>query len=141
MREILFKAKRLDNGEWIEGGLVHQTDYYGIKVDHYFIIDGTGTHDYDIGHEYRVDPDTICQYTGFTDKNGNKIWENDIIKHYNYWSMPEMYSLGKIFFDRRLCRFRRTSNTSNDDVNIGINCIYEVIGNIFDNPEMMEVQE
>lgn len=84
MREILFKAKRVDNGEWIEGSLVHQTDYYGDKVDDYFIIDGTSTQDNDIGYEYRVDPETICQYTGMNDKYGKKIWEHDKCEVYRF---------------------------------------------------------
>ena len=80
MKEILFKAKRLDNGKWIQGGLVHQTDCYGDKVDRWFIIDGTTTQDYDIGENFEVDPKTICQYTGFNDRNNEKIFSGDIVK-------------------------------------------------------------
>ena len=67
MREILFKAKRVDNGEWVEG-------YYMNRVNHEIIQEGTWI-------IWEVDKNTICQYTGLTDKNGNKIWENDIAKH------------------------------------------------------------
>ena len=80
MKEILFKAKRLDNGKWIQGGLVHQTDCYGDKVDKWFIIDGTTTQDYDIGENIEVNPKTICQYTGFVGTDGVKISSGDTAK-------------------------------------------------------------
>lgn len=70
-REILFKAKRLDNGEWVEGyyiGPVGVLDVHEICDIH----DITGT-------RVEVDPSTVCQYTGLTDKNGKKIFEGDII--------------------------------------------------------------
>ncbi len=74
----LFKAKRIDNGEWIQGGIVHQTDYYGSPCDKWFIIDGTTTNDYDIGISEEVDPETVCECTGLQDKNGKLIFENDM---------------------------------------------------------------
>ena len=72
-REILFKAKRKDNGEWVEGlpgydinGKITEIEVYKKVFD---------------CRIYEIDPSTLCQYTGLTDKNGNNIWENDIVKH------------------------------------------------------------
>lgn len=67
MREILFKAKRIDNGEWAEGFLTKMWGQY---------------HIISLGDEntaYPIDEETICQYTGSIDRKNNKIWENDIL--------------------------------------------------------------
>lgn len=75
MREILFKAKRKDNGEWVEGYYVYD------NVKNKAFICATR-----LLYEWlpkvmwiEVDPNTICQFTGMTDKNGKRIWENDVV--------------------------------------------------------------
>lgn len=138
MREILFKAKRKDNGEWVEGYYVYD------NVKNKAFICATR-----LLYEWlpkvmwiEVDPNTLCQFTGCCDKNGKRIWENDIcdrkekypevVKMTNGdWTLDYSYALGRDF--------------GNSYCNLGFyvnerNCV-EVIGNIFDNPELLQEEQ
>lgn len=75
-RNIKFKAKRLDNGEWVKGDLVHSTSYVGISYPSDEFSDVPIVH--------RVDPKTVCQFTGLKDCEGNEVWEGDIIKNHDF---------------------------------------------------------
>lgn len=75
MREILFKAKRIDNGEWIEGYYLRDQYHIGGKDIIFYRKDS----DRFTVYTNIIDIETICQFTGLTDKNGKKIWENDVL--------------------------------------------------------------
>lgn len=149
-REILFKAKRIDNGEWVEGQYVYITNPLtedGKPIKH-LICNGTNIFN-DL-----IDPDTLCQYTGLTDKYGKKIWENDILRYsYDYDGSPFLkdgeeikYRVGAVFWSEwrgswAVCGRGNKKCTNNDVFKYNRNPNRtEVIGNIFDNPELLEVE-
>lgn len=76
MREILFKARRIDNGKWIEGYYQKRYDLLGNEEHLIFHADS-----YNVWEYAEIVPETICRFTGLYDKNGKKIWENDIVNH------------------------------------------------------------
>lgn len=135
-REILFKAKQANNGEWVEGYYAR----YGFtgKEKHYIVP----VYASDL-YAFEVDKKTVCQYTGLTDKNGKKIWENDIIKTSRYGKDDGKGSnfAGFDIFSVRwddggfalYSKWRRFNLRDNNG--------YEVIGNIFDNPELPTTNE
>ena len=150
MREILFKAKRLDNGEWVEGYYVY------CRKRHYILPVLNKAIGFDEREDewIEIDPDTICQYTGLTDKNGKKIWENDILRGYQYpyrYDGNDNYFAEVTWFENcpafgiytfknpksNVCGISEGNTEFMENWNSED---WEVIGNIFDNPELLEVE-
>ena len=115
MRDILFKGKRVDNGEWTEG-------YFFKTWDKVFLLWGmTG----DCPNMEEVVPETVGQFTGLCDKNGKKIFEGDIVESPNG-------TQGFIEWQNAECAFLVNIG---DDWQTMDDCTYEVVGNIYDNKE------
>lgn len=144
MREILFRGKRMDNGEWEYGYL------YGIWEQRYILWGMTNN----VHNMVEVDPETICQYTGLTDKNGKKIWEGDIISYQRdnddcpFPNKDTKKRFGKVFYQGFRSTFaigmgRNGSRSINDDLwkYVQNGNRVEVIGNVFDNPEFLHTMK
>ena len=137
----LYRAKRTDNGEWVEGNLIHaKKDYYICEnpyecMNEYSSLNGQS---YGFGGFKFVDPSTICQCTGAPDKNGKLIFENDIVRDDNG-------NIYKALWRDRYYQFSWICVNS-DKLPIGAkwdfwsirNYEIEVIGSTIDNPELLE---
>ena len=137
-REILFKAKRKDNGEWVEGNLITNERNENQKYIGYIFDERNGViEDFDL---VEVIPTTICQYTGLTDKNGKKIWENDIVNRTDLHVVSEP-SIGFIEYDLENTSFLiHWTNKVEYSPTYHWKDKLQVIGNIFDNPELLEME-
>ena len=130
----LFKAKRPDNGEWVQGALFNGESHCIIGQEIKF--SPYTEHECKIvGHE--VDRDTICQCTGLKDKNGKLILENDIVGYYDKYVEKWFYGLvGYGEFNCSCCSGVYGWHFGDEDIREYQG--YEVKGNIFDNPELLE---
>ena len=131
MREIKFRGKRIDNGEWVYGY------YWTNEIGNHFIKAIKSKDDNFVSNpttnDFEVNPETVGQYTGLEDKNGTKIFEGDITNHHSHkttvsWKWSENYN--------QICGVEADGTHrfyfSIDSVNL------EIIGNIHDNPELVE---
>lgn len=123
----LFRGKRIDNGEWVEGYLSYPFCTKKGNESYYFYAKDS------LGFFCRcvVDASTICQCTGLKDKNGNLIWENDVVKINN----SKVNTLITFRDFEIICTI---PNEKYYKHRLEYDTEYEVIGNKFDNPELLE---
>lgn len=141
-REILFRAKKVDGGEWVYGYIVKK---HGL----YFLYDIKNS-DTCRQNNYLVEEDTICQYTGLTDKNGKQIFEGDILRgfqypfchdgEYNYYAEIIFADCSFMTYTHKnpLSCVRGISDGNTELMECWVSEDWEVIGNIYDNPELLE---
>ena len=141
----LFRGKRIDNGEWVHGYLFDdgfengRVFIGGIVIEKY---NGTACDYWNVTgiNFYEIDPNTICQCTGLKDKNGKLIWENDIVMTV-YDGNEHIY---QVVWDESELDFKATNGKENYESNFEyLPCCdeIEILGNCFDNPELLEVQK
>lgn len=129
---FLCRGKRVDNGEWVEGFL----------MDENYI--NTPFNDNEVGGRFddpvEIDESTLCQCTGLRDKNGKLIYENDIVAYWDTYStesgLAETDCIGKVVWDDETISFQVTNRLSAESYEVLDEC--SVIGNVFDNPELLE---
>ena len=124
MREILFRGKT-SSGGWVYGGYVQSDEVICPKTS---------------ALRYYIDPSTVGQYTGLLDKNGVKIFEGDIVK---FKAIKGYEAYGKILWNEKEATFysigKRKANKHFKTISYMINTVgIEVIGNVHDNPELLE---
>ena len=137
MREILFRGKSV-NDYWIYGNFNFYPDINRtfIRKNNKELLPSFQT-----SLEEEVSKNTIGQYTGLTDKNGKKIFEGDIIKHFNS-NIPEQFEVYQVEFDTNRCMYvGRLHKNWAAELRKGLEQHYEVIGNIHDNPELLKERE
>ena len=136
MREYLFRGKRIDNGEWVTGFYFQRIDTLGKIIESIIIEDAYSQVSYgqmylrsDIGKEcWRVDPATVGQYTGLKGKNGNKIFDGDIMR------LCQAAHPCLVYWDGRGWAWMQ--NRKRRDIDLTRE-VMQIIGNIHDNPELL----
>lgn len=124
MREILFRGKSKDNGEWVEGSLIAYAD-----GDCFICCEELK----DVLNKYQIDSKTVGQYTGLKDKNFKMIFEGDIVEYHE--------GIAKITWEETEALFGIKQDNDVRDFNSYWGQDLEVIGNIHDNPELLKGEE
>ena len=132
MREILFKAKRIDNGEWVEGYYQKKYDFLGKR---HLILHANGCVRWEC---VEIDPETLCQFTGLCDKNGKRIWENDILMAHLDESYPEDVTYETVEWNVAGWVGHETGSTDREYLDKFDLEHFEVVGNIFGNKELLQ---
>ena len=137
MKKILFRGKRTDTGEWLQGYIiVAEKDAPYIIPSKSWASAPRNSHSIYSSNFYRVDPETVGQYTGLTDKNGTKIFEGDIVKRLFYLELPVLsvvtFKNGAFGLEWNRGEVKEFSAFTSI-----CNCTYEVIGNVYDNAELL----
>ena len=134
----LYRGKRIDNGEWVEGHLItDEKDDLKYFIGYVLGTDEDGSpHDLDA---VQVDPSTICQCTGLRDKTGELIWEKDILMAYLDEDHLEDVTYAKVEWNG-FCWILQENNSVNQEyLDDFVMENYELCGNTIDNPELLEV--
>ena len=134
---FLFRGKRIDNGEWIVGSLIvdkHQHIETGEQIE----IIGIYPSEYK-DFSKRIDPSTICQCTGLKDKNGKLIFENDILSGHIDVEFPEDETRKRVVWHKNGWCTNEPGCDDYEELDDFDSENFEVIGNMIDNPELLEV--
>lgn len=147
MRDILFRGKRLDNGEWVYGYVVKAKEHFhkrGIHEDYIITSARSNGGYFVVNQRYAVDPETVGQYTGLKDNNGVKIFEDDIVAYED--EAPGQYEYhDSLFINRGVIKYCEGSFYFTNAVAANLqDFVYKgvldcmVVGNIYDNPQILE---
>lgn len=141
MREILFKAKRKDNDKWVEGYYTTRNDKTFIGIDMSIGIDMFEIFCTPVISWLEVDPKTLCQFTGLTDKNGKRIWENDIVMYEGQYAPVKfgLYRQNAYYYENVYGFYVDFPESTLLRKDFGYwNKKVEVVGNVFVNPELLQ---
>lgn len=133
MRGILFKAKRIDNGKRIEGYYQKRYDLLGNERHLILRVESRA-----VWELVEINPETLCQFTGLCDKNGKKIWENDILMAHLDESYPEDVTYETVEWNFAGWVGNETDSTDRKYLDEFDLEYFEVVGNIFDNKELLQ---
>lgn len=141
----LFRGKRIDNGEWVQGNLIRSNDaedgYEAIIIptnDSNMFTKGGSRGDLGFENWHRVNETTICQCTGLKDKNGKLIFENDIMEAHIDEDFPEDVSRFKVEWNGKGWVENHPDGVDREYLDDFDTEHFKVVGNIFDNPELLE---